>query len=112
LVEKALVPHDGFVTGPPRWTRQEFRDVALQTVVRRNPNRIFHAPFFQRFVDLRFGKRGIGSKHHFLTQCLLALDLGQKHFVPVFGTVHVAGSQLRSQTVSFPVEQQQRVIAG
>ena len=56
-------------------------------------------------VDLRFGKRGIGAKHQFFPQSLLRLNLGQKHFVPVLGTVHVAGPQLRSQTISFPVEQ-------
>src|ERR1019366_3018334 len=36
----------------------------------------------------------------------------QKHFLPVLGTMHVPRSQLARQTVSFPVEQQQRVIAG
>jgi hypothetical protein len=53
-------------------------------------------------LDLRLGKRGIGPKHHFLPRLLLALDLWQKHFVPVLGTVHVARSQLCSQTVSLP----------
>ena len=43
---------------------------------------------------------------------LLALDLGLKHFLPVLGTMHVPRSQLARQTVSFTVEQQQRVIAG
>src|SRR2546427_10911977 len=31
LVEKALVPHDGFVTGLPHRARQQFLDVSLQT---------------------------------------------------------------------------------
>src|ERR1035437_5441677 len=31
LIEKALVPHDGFVTGPPHRARQQFLDVSLQT---------------------------------------------------------------------------------
>src|ERR1700730_9820515 len=39
LIEKALVPHDGFVTGPPHRARQQFLDVAHHAVVRRNPNR-------------------------------------------------------------------------
>src|SRR6266851_3289600 len=112
LIEKAFVPHDGFVTGPSYRARQYFLDVSQQAAVRGKPNRMFHSPFFQRFVDLRFGKRGIGSKHHFLPQFLLALDLWQKHFIPVLGTMYVAGPQLRSQTISLPVEQQQRVIAG
>jgi hypothetical protein len=42
----------------------------------------------------------------------LALDLWQKHFIPVLGTVYVARSQLRCQTVALAIEQQQRVIAG
>jgi hypothetical protein len=58
-------------------------------------------------VDLRFGKLRRGPKHHFLPHFLLALDFWQKHFVPVLGTVCVAGPQLRSPTVSLPVEPQQ-----
>jgi hypothetical protein len=75
----------------------------------RKPNRIFHPEILHRFVDLRFGKRGIGPKHHFLAQFLLALDLRKKHFLPVLGAMYVPRSQLARQTVSFPVEQQQRV---
>jgi len=58
---------------------------------------------FQRFIELRLGKRGIGPKRHFLPHFLLALDFRQKHFLPVLGTVYVAGPQLRSQTVSLPL---------
>jgi hypothetical protein len=66
LIEKALVPRDGFVAGPTHRARQQFLNVPQQVVVRRKPNRIFHSPLLQRFVDLRFRKRGIGSKRHFL----------------------------------------------
>ena len=55
------------MTGPPHWARQQFFNVTQQAVIRRKPNRIFRSPFFQRFVDLRFGKRGIGPKRHFFT---------------------------------------------
>ena len=97
---------------PSHRVRQQFCNVSQQVVVRRKPNRIFQAPFFHRFVDLRLGKRGLGSKHHFLTQYLLAFDFRQKHVLPILGAIYVARSQLRTQTVSLPVEQQQRVIAG
>jgi hypothetical protein len=53
----------------------------------------------------------IGSNHHFLPQFLLALDLRQKHFLSLLSTMHVAWWQLARQTVSFPIEQQQRGIA-
>src|SRR5450756_1555905 len=53
LVEKALVPHDGFVTRPPHRAREQFLDVPQQVVVRGKPNRVFHPALFQRFVDLR-----------------------------------------------------------
>jgi len=40
---------------------------------------------------------GMGPKHHFLTQFLPELNLCQKHFHPVLGTVYVARPQLRSR---------------
>src|ERR1035437_1592610 len=78
----------------------------------RDADGILHVLLLQRLVDLWLGEGCIGAKHYFLTQFLLALDFRQKHFLPVLGTMYVAGPQLRSQTVSLPVEQQQRVIAG
>src|ERR1700687_1613064 len=95
LIQKALVP-PVFVTRTPHRARQKFFNVAHQVVIRRKPNRIFHSPFFHRFVDLRFGKRGIGPKHHFFTPFLLPFDFWQKHFLPVLGAMHVARPQLRS----------------
>ncbi len=38
----------------------------------------------QRFVDLPFGKRGIGPKHHLLLQFPSVPDLLQKHFLSRF----------------------------
>jgi hypothetical protein len=38
-----------------------------QTRPGRKPNGVFQSLFFQGLVDLRFGKRVIGPKHHFLT---------------------------------------------
>src|SRR5580704_4428943 len=110
LIEKALVPHDGLVTGPPHRARQQFLDVSLQTSVGRKPDRILYPSLFQFLVDLRLSEGSIGTKQHLPAQFLLALDLRQKHFIPVLGAMYVAGSQLRSQTVSLPVEQEQRVI--
>src|ERR1017187_9613361 len=106
LMEKAIVPHDGFVTGPPHRARQQFIDVSLQTSVGRKPDRILHPALFQFLVDLRLGEGGIGPKHYFLAELLLALDFWQKYFVPVLGTVYVARPQLRRQTVAFAVEHQ------
>ncbi|HEY5177269.1 MAG TPA: hypothetical protein VII95_17050 [Terriglobales bacterium] len=57
--------------------RQQLRDVALQAIVGGYANGILHAPLLQYLVNLRFGKGGIGAKHHFLTEFLLALDLRQ-----------------------------------
>lgn len=94
LIEKALVPQDGLVAGPPRRARQQFLDVPQQVVVRGRPNRIFHPALLQRFVDLWFGKCGIGPKHSFLTHTLLTLDLGKKYFLLVLGAMHVPRSQL------------------
>jgi hypothetical protein len=103
LIEKAFVPHDGFVARLPHRARQQFLDVALQVVIRRKPNRVLHPALFQRFIDLRFGKRSIRPKHYFLTHALLALDFSQKHFVPVLGTMHVARPQLRPKQSPFPL---------
>src|SRR5664280_376165 len=77
LVEKALVPHDGFMAGPPHRKREQLRDVSLQFVVGGYADGIPHASLLQSLVNLRLGKGSIGAKHHFLTQFLLALDLRQ-----------------------------------
>src|ERR1039457_5599544 len=71
LVEETLVPHHWLVAWPSVRARQQLRDVALQAVIRGNPNRILHTAFFHRFVDLWLGKGGIRPKHHFLTEFLL-----------------------------------------
>jgi hypothetical protein len=65
-----------------------------------------------RLVNLRLGEGRVGPEHDFLAQFLLPLNFWQQQFLPVFGTVNVVGAQLRSQTVTFAVEKQQRVIAG
>jgi predicted nuclease of predicted toxin-antitoxin system len=44
------------MTGPSSWPRQQLRDVLLQTVISRDANGVFHAPLFQRLVDLRLGE--------------------------------------------------------
>lgn len=56
LIEKALVPHDGLVTGPSHRARQQFLDVSLQTSVGRKPDRILYPSLFQFLVDLRLGE--------------------------------------------------------
>src|SRR5208282_2553282 len=75
LIEKALVPHHGFVARSSYGPRQQLRDVALQAVIRGNPNRILHTSLLQSIVNLRLGKGSIGAKHHFLAEFLLVLDL-------------------------------------
>src|ERR1035438_8052238 len=75
LVEEALVPHHRFVAPASYGPRQQLRDVALQIVIRGYANGILHASLLQRLVNLRLGKGGIGAKHHFLTEFLLALDV-------------------------------------
>ena len=70
------------------------------------------SPQVAQIVNFRFGKLGIGSKHHFHSQFLSVLDLWQKQLIPVLSTVHVAGPQLRRQIITLAIEQQQRVIAG
>jgi hypothetical protein len=42
----------------------------------------------------------------------LVLDLGEQHFVPVFGSMYLAKPQLCRRAVSFAVEQRQRVMEG
>ena len=42
---------------------------------------MLRAPLLQCLVDLLLGERGIGSKHPFLTEVLLALHLRQVHHV-------------------------------
>jgi len=61
---------------------------------------------------LRLGEGGLGAKDHFFAQRLLPLDLWQQQFFPIVGTVRVARPQLCRQTVTFPIEQQQRVMRG
>lgn len=68
LIEKAPVSLGGRMTGPPCRACQQLLSVARQVVIRRRPNRTLHSPLFHRFVDLRFDKRGIDPKHHFLSQ--------------------------------------------
>jgi hypothetical protein len=110
-VEKTFIPDHRLVARPPHRPRQQLVDVPLQVLIRGNPDGILHSSLLQRFVNLRLGESGIGSKHHFLAQRLLPLNLGQQQFFPTLGTVHVAGPQLRRQAIAFAVEQQQRVIA-
>jgi hypothetical protein len=71
LVEKAFVPHDGFVTGTPNRARQQFRHIPFQVLISRDADDVLHAPAFQRLVNLWLGEGGIGAKHHFLAQFLL-----------------------------------------
>jgi hypothetical protein len=82
LVKKALVPHDGFVTGPPHGARQQFLDVRGRLSFAGSRIAYFTPRFFQRLVDLRLGKRGIGPKNNFLTHTLLTFDLGKKQLLP------------------------------
>jgi hypothetical protein len=72
----------------------------------------FTPPAFQRLVNLRLGKGCIGTKHHFLAQFLLPLNLRQQKFFPAIGTMNIAGPQLGRQTVAVSVEEQQRMVAG
>src|ERR1039458_5354718 len=88
LVEKAFVPDHGLVARSSYGPRQELRDVELQAVVRGYADLLLHASFLQRLIDFRLGKGGIGAKYHFLAEFLLALDLRQQQFCPVFRTMH------------------------
>ena len=63
LVEKTLVPHDWFVTGTPHWARQQFRHIPFQALIGRDADGVLQAPAFQRFINLRLGKGGVGAKH-------------------------------------------------
>ena len=65
----------------PHGPRQQLRDVSLQTVIGRQPDRILHAPLFQRLVDLRLGEGGLRRKRYFLAPLLLPLDLRQEQFL-------------------------------
>ena len=56
----------------------------------------------QRFVDLRFGKGRVRPESNFLALRLLTLDLRRRQFVPVFGAVDIARTQLRRQAVPVP----------
>jgi hypothetical protein len=47
-----------------------------------------------RLVDLGPGEGRIAPEAHLLALCLLALDLGQQHFLPALRTVHVSGMSL------------------
>jgi hypothetical protein len=98
--------------GLPRRLAQQIGDVWLQTLIGRQPDGVLDASLLQRLVDLRLGEGGIGPDHHLLALLLLPLDLGQQPCFPTLGALHVAGPQLGRQTVTFPVEQQQRMIAG
>src|ERR1017187_6236538 len=73
LIEKAIVPHDGFVTGPPHRAHQQFLDVSLQSSVGRKPDRILCPSLFQFLTDLRLSIRRIGREHYFLAQRRRAL---------------------------------------
>jgi len=112
LVQKPLVLHQGFETGPSHRTFQQLLDVPLQGFVGRYPDGILHTPLLQCFVNLRFGKGRVSPKRNFLPPSLLAFDLRQQEFFPTVSTGCIAGPQLRSKTVASAVEQQQRVIAG
>src|ERR1022692_4864330 len=111
LVEKALVPDHGFMTGPSYRPRQQLVDVPLQIAVGRDADGVLRAPLLQRFVDLRLGEGRVGPKHHLFAQLLLPLNLGKQQLFPAVGAVHFAGPQLRSKTVALAAEQQQWVIA-
>jgi len=95
------------VRGPAHGPSQQLRDVPLQTVIGRQPDGALHAPLFQRRVDLRFGKGGVGPEHHLLALLLLPIDLRQQQFFPAVGAVDsvcgpatgVAGPELDRQPI-------------
>jgi hypothetical protein len=87
-------PPQGASIGRRPLPPQQFLDIPQQAVVGRKPNRVLHPAFFQHFVNFRFGKRGVGPKHHFLPQFLLVVDLRQRHFGPVLGNMQVSRPQM------------------
>jgi hypothetical protein len=91
LIEKALEPHHWLVARPSHWPDQQLRNVPLQIVARRKPDRVLHVLFFQRLVQLRLGKGRSGAEDYLLALRLLPLNLGQQQFLLALGTVDVAG---------------------
>jgi hypothetical protein len=86
LIKKTLVPHHRLVAWPSHGPRQQFRNVPLQIVVGRKADRVLRVLLFQRLVELRLGKGGVGAENHFLAQPLLAFNLGQQKFFPALGS--------------------------
>ena len=111
LVQKALVLDLRFFAGPAHRTFQQLLDVPLQVFVGRYPDGILHTPLLQRFVNLRLGKGSIGPKRNFVPHPLLALDLRQQQLFPTLRAVNIARTELRRQTITLAIEQQQRVKA-
>jgi hypothetical protein len=99
-------------TGPSHRSRHQLGDRQFQVLVGRSADGVGRTPRFQRLIDLTFGKGRVGPHYRFFPALLLPLDLGQQSLFPIVGAVHVAGPQFDSQAVAFPIEQQERVIAG
>jgi len=104
LIEKSLVTDHRLVARPSNWPRQRAPDVPLHMVVGRKADRIFHVPFFERFVQLRLGKGRIGPKDYLLAQRLLAFNLGQQQFLPAGGAMDVAGPQFGGEALKYSVD--------
>src|ERR1019366_817557 len=104
LIQKALVLDQWLDTGPAYRPWQQLRDIPFQVFVGRYADGILYSALLQCFINLWLGEGGIGSKHHFLAQLLLPLNLGQQKFFPTLGTVHVSGPQLCSQTAALAIK--------
>jgi len=57
----------------------------------RKADGVLHPPFFQRRVEFRLGKSGVGAEDDLLALLLLPLNLGQQQFFPALGTLLAEG---------------------
>jgi len=109
LIEKALAPYDRFVTPPGASAVPRYRAAGCHSPEDESHISLSLLPVLRR-------SQAWQTRHRRETlppsPVLLTLNLGQKHFLPVLDTMHAARRQLCTETVSFCVEQQKRVIAG
>ena len=98
-----------------RWaahrTLQQPADAVLQHRVGGQPEGVFVAFHFQRFVDLGFGEGGITAEVAALHLAPVTRDHRFEQIAPTVGTVHIAGPQCAALKIAELVEHEQRVVA-
>lgn len=91
-------------------TLEQVGDIALQHLVRGEPDGIEHALGFEIIVDLGRSEGRVTPEIETDIARFVAIHDGNQHIAPFVGAMHVAGAQRTTLKVAKLVEQKQRMI--